>query len=355
MESNRELIERLNVEHKLTQDEYARLIDTFDEDDFKLISSLADKTRRDIFSNEVYLRGLIEFSSFCKNDCLYCGLRRSNTKAERYRLEKDEILACCKEGYKLGYRTFVLQSGEDMFFTDDRICDIVSGIKADFPDCAVTLSIGEKSRESYKAYFDAGADRYLLRHETADATHYARLHPPELLLENRKRCLYDLKDIGYQVGTGFMVGSPFQTADCLAKDMIFLRDLEPQMVGIGPFIPHSYTPFAGFSQGTTRLTVFMIALIRLTLPSALIPATTALATVDPIGREKGLLAGANVCMPNLSPMSVRKKYLLYDDKACTGDESAQCRVCLEKRLNSVGFKSVVSRGDAPKFVNTKSR
>ncbi|MCD7741200.1 MAG: [FeFe] hydrogenase H-cluster radical SAM maturase HydE [Ruminococcus sp.] len=355
MESNRELIERLNVEHKLTQDEYAKLIDTFDEDDFKLISSLADKTRRDIFSNEVYLRGLIEFSSFCKNDCLYCGLRRSNTKAERYRLEKDEILACCEEGYKLGYRTFVLQSGEDMFFTDDRICDIVSGIKADFPDCAVTLSIGEKSRESYKAYFDAGADRYLLRHETADATHYARLHPPELLLENRKRCLYDLKDIGYQVGTGFMVGSPFQTAECLAEDMIFLRDLEPQMVGIGPFIPHSDTPFAGFSQGTTQLTVFMIALIRLTLPSALIPATTALATVDPIGREKGLVAGANVCMPNLSPMSVRKKYLLYDDKACTGDESAQCRVCLERRLNSVGFKSVVSRGDAPKFVNTKSR
>lgn len=344
--TNTELIDKLKDGKPLTREEYIQLISTHTENDMRYLSDSASQVRDKYYGRDIYLRGLIEFSSCCKNDCLYCGLRRSNANAQRYRLTDGEILECCREGYSLGYRTFVLQSGEDPHFTDDMICKIVSAIKSEFPDCAVTLSIGEKSRESYQAYFDAGADRYLLRHETADGAHYSRLHPTELTAENRQRCLYDLKDIGYQVGTGFMVGSPYQTAENLADDMLFIRRLQPHMVGIGPFIPHKDTPFADFAAGTAELTVFMIGLIRLTLPSALIPATTALATIDPVGREKGILSGANVCMPNLSPMSVRKKYLLYDNKACTGDESAQCRKCLEKRMESIGFKTVISRGDA---------
>lgn len=349
--TNTELIEKLYAGGGLCAEEYAQLIAAHTPQEAQLLYSYADALRDKYYGKDVYLRGLIEFSSYCKNDCIYCGLRRSNTKAQRYRLSQEDILECCRGGYELGYRTFVLQSGEDMHFTDDMICRIVSAIKAEFPDCAVTLSIGEKSRESYQAYFDAGAERYLLRHETADPLHYAKLHPPELSAENRRRCLYDLKDIGYQVGTGFMVGSPYQTAENLAADMMFLKELRPHMVGIGPFIPHADTPFAKFPAGTAEQTVFMIALIRLTLPYALIPATTALATIDPIGREKGIKAGANVCMPNLSPMGVRKKYLLYDNKACTGDESAQCRACMERWLESIGFRSVVSRGDC-KVKNT---
>ena len=246
----------------------------------------------------------------------------------------------------MGFRTFVLQGGEDGYYSDEKICDIVSSIKAEYPDCAVTLSIGEKSFESYKAYFDAGADRYLLRHETANSVHYGRLHPADLYLENRKQCLFNLKEIGYQVGTGFMVGSPYQTADNLAEDMIFIKELRPHMVGIGPFISHKDTPFRHEKSGTLELTLFMLGLIRLTLPNVLLPSTTALGTIHPEGREKGILAGANVVMPNLSPVSVRKKYLLYDNKICTGDESAQCRTCLEKRISSIGYNIVVSKGDA---------
>lgn len=294
----------------------------------------------------MYIRGLIEFTNYCKNDCLYCGIRKSNANAQRYRLEKSEIMDCCKEGWDLGFRTFVLQGGEDGYYSDEKICDIVSSVKAEYPECAFTLSIGEKSFESYKAYFDAGADRYLLRHETADPVHYSRLHPAELSLENRKRCLFDLKEIGYQVGTGFMVGSPYQTAENLAEDMMFIKKLSPHMVGIGPFISHRDTPFRNEKSGTLELTLFMLGLIRLTLPSVLLPSTTALGTIHPQGREKGILAGANVVMPNLSPVSVRKKYLLYDNKICTGDESAQCRGCLERRISSVGYKIAVSRGDA---------
>lgn len=293
----------------------------------------------------MYIRGLIEFSNYCRNNCLYCGIRKSNRNAQRYRLTKWEILSCCKEGYELGFRTFVLQSGEDAFFTDEVIIDIISSIKRIYPDCAVTLSIGEKSYESYKAYFDAGADRYLLRHETANAEHYNKLHPKELSSDNRKQCLYNLKEIGYQVGTGFMVGSPYQTAENLAEDMLFIKELKPQMVGIGPFISHKDTPFADMPSGTMEQTLFMIGLLRLTLPNALIPSTTALGTIDPNGRENGILAGANVVMPNLSPMAVRKKYMLYDNKICTGDESAQCRRCMESRMRSIGYDVVVSRGD----------
>ena len=254
-------------------------------------------------------------------------------------------MSCCEQGYALGFRTFVLQGGEDPFYTDDMIADTVTDIKKNYPYCAVTLSIGEKSRESYERYFKAGADRYLLRHETADHEHYSKLHPSELTAENRQRCLWNLKDIGFQTGSGFMVGSPFQTAENLAEDMLFLHKLQPQMVGIGPFIPHHDTPFADAAAGALELTLFMLGLLRLMLPSALLPSTTALGTVAPDGREKGILAGANVVMPNLSPSDVRKKYLLYDNKICTGDEAAECRRCLERRMNGIGYEIAVDRGD----------
>jgi biotin synthase len=306
--------------------------------------------RQEHYGHDVYLRGLIEFTNYCRNDCYYCGIRRSNRNASRYRLTKEQILCCCEEGYGLGFRTFVLQGGEDGYYTDELLVGIIKEIKARYPDCALTLSIGERSYESYKALYDAGADRYLLRHETADPVHYGRLHPPSLTLEARKKCLADLKKIGYQVGSGFMVGSPGQTPEQLAKDLLYLYELQPQMVGIGPFIPHHDTPFASEQGGTARLTLFLLGLIRLMLPAALLPATTALGTIDPVGREKGILAGANVVMPNLSPREVRDKYLLYDNKICTGDEAAECRHCLEGRINGVGYRIVVDRGDS-KLVN----
>lgn len=313
--------------------------------DDEMLFTAADEVRRRYYGDEVFLRGLIEFTNYCKNDCYYCGIRRSNRQAERYRLTKEDIMDCCHEGYELGYRTFVLQGGEDMYYTDNMICEIISEIHSKYPDCAVTLSIGEKSRESYKQYFDAGAERYLLRHETANETHYKMLHPEKMSSENRKRCLYQLKEIGYQVGTGFMVGSPFQTTEHLIEDLRFIQELKPDMIGIGPYITHRQTPFNGYPSGSLELTLRMIAILRLMFPYALIPATTALGTIDGTGREKGLKAGANVVMPNLSPVRVRKQYDLYDNKICTGEESAQCRGCLERRVNSVGYRIVNSRGD----------
>jgi biotin synthase len=340
---NNDCVEMLYENSDLPDEALKSLIETdaFDRELF----SRADMVRREYYGTEVYLRGLIEFTNICKNDCRYCGIRKSNTKVKRYRLTKEEILSCCAEGYSLGFRTFVLQGGEDMFFGDEAMCGIVSSIHAAYPDCAVTLSIGEKSRESYQRYFDAGASRYLLRHETADEAHYALLHPAGMSLENRKRCLFDLKDIGYQVGTGMMVGSPFQTTDNLIADLRFLQTLQPDMIGIGPFIPHAQTPFAPYPAGSLELTLRLLAILRLMFPSALIPATTALGTIAPNGRELGLKAGANVVMPNLSPVGVRKLYQLYDNKICTGDESAQCRACLERRINSCGFYSSASVGD----------
>lgn len=342
---NKELIDKLYNEHELENHEYIFLINNRDKETSEYLFRKARFIREKIYGKDVYMRGLIEFSNICRNDCLYCGIRKSNVNAQRYRLTENEILECADEGYELGFRTFVLQGGEDMFFDDDKICSIVSNIKKAHPDCAVTLSIGEKSYESYKAYFDAGADRYLLRHETANDTHYEKLHPAEMSPQNRKQCLYDLKEIGYQVGTGFMVGSPFQTADDLAHDLEFIKKLEPHMVGIGPFISHKDTPFADQKSGTLELTLFMLGLIRLILPKVLLPSTTALGTIDPKGRELGILAGANVVMPNLSPTAVRKKYMLYDNKICTGDESAQCRMCMQKRIENIGYDLVVSRGD----------
>lgn len=351
MNREKELIYRLDDEGSLSETEYAELIRERDEEAAALLKDLATKKRRAVFSDAVYLRGLIEISSYCKNNCLYCGIRRDNIKAQRYRLTDEEIIECADEGYGLGFRTFVLQGGEDPYFTDEVLCGIISKIKDNHPDCALTLSLGERSRESYKILHDAGADRYLLRHESADPEHYARLHPEKMSFDNRIRCLKDLKDTGFQVGCGFMVGSPFQTDETLAKDLKFIETFRPDMCGIGPFIPHHDTPFGGERAGTVELTLFLLSVIRLILPEVLLPATTALGTIDPAGREKGILAGANVVMPNLSPVEVRKKYELYDNKICTGEESAQCVGCLEARLKGIGCHPAVDRGDAPRLIN----
>lgn len=312
------------------------------------LARAADIRRRENYGDEVYIRGLIEFTNYCRNNCYYCGIRRSNRNAERYRLTKEEILICCDEGYKLGFRTFVMQGGEDPYYTDEMICNIVSEIKRRYPDCAVTLSIGEKSRGSYRSFYDAGADRYLLRHETADPAHYGKLHPAEMSLENRKRCLFDLKEIGYQVGSGFMVGSPYQTPENLIADLRFLQRLKPDMIGIGPYITHKDTPFAEFKSGDLKLTLRLVSILRLMFPYALIPSTTALGTIHPQGRELGLKAGANVVMPNLSPVGVRKLYSLYENKICTGEEAAQCRSCLEVRVESAGYRIVTDVGNVKK-------
>ena len=339
------LIDKLEKERCLLKDEFVSLISSCSGDISEHLFEKARNAAKRYYGNHVYIRGLIEFTNYCKNDCWYCGIRKNNAEASRYRLTEDQILQSCETGYGLGFRTFVLQGGEDPFYTDEKIINIVKRIKASYPDCAVTLSIGEKSRESYQAYFDAGADRYLLRHETADPEHYAMLHPGEMSLENRKRCLKDLKAIGSRVGSGFMVGSPFQTAGHIAEDLLYLHELQPHMIGIGPFVPHHCTRFIDFPSGTAELTVFLIGVLRLMFPSALIPSTTALGTIDPKGRELGVFAGANVVMPNLSPVDVRKKYMLYDNKICTGDEAAECRFCMQKRIESIGYEIAVTRGD----------
>ena len=331
-------------ENKNIPDEAFKTLITTDEYDQPLCY-YADLRRREYYDDKVYVRGLIEFTNYCRNNCYYCGIRCGNDKADRYRLTPEEILGCCDEGYELGFRTFVLQGGEDMYYSDEMICMLVSDIKKAHPDCAVTLSIGERSHGSYQAYYDAGADRFLLRHETADEEHYRKLHPDNLSLENRKRCLFDLKEIGYQVGSGFMVGSPYQTPDNLILDLRFLQELQPDMIGIGPFITHEDTPFSHFESGSFTLTLRVVSILRLMFPYALIPATTALGTIHPLGREMGLKAGANVVMPNLSPVRYRKLYSLYDNKICTGEESAECRGCLERRVEAAGYRIVTDRGD----------
>ena len=342
----KELIDKLEQTHILSREEWTALISRHTTEDAHYLFEKARRISQKYYGTKVFIRGLVEFTNYCKNGCYYCGIRRDNRNVKRYRLTKEEILDCCRQGYQLGFRTFVLQGGEDGYYTDDVMVDIVHTIRKMFPDCAITLSIGERSHESYQRLFDAGADRYLLRHETYDSDHYAALHPKELNAADRQRCLWDLKEIGYQVGTGFMVGSPGQTAENLADDMLFLTEFNPQMVGIGPFIPHHDTPFRDEKAGTLELTLFMLGLIRLALPKVLLPATTALGTISPRGREQGILAGANVVMPNLSPVSVRKDYTLYDNKICTGDEAAECRRCLDRRMESIGYQVVVSRGDS---------
>ena len=374
IERTKELVKLLEKEHTLSDGEFGELFDILGkagEDpanrDVRICEEIpaamctreeaalyeaARRVREQYYGKDVYLRGLIEFTNYCRNDCKYCGIRRSNKKAERYRLTKEQILRCCGQGYALGFRTFVLQGGEDLSYTDDKICDIVSSIRKEFPDCAITLSIGEKSRESYQAYYKAGADRYLLRQETSDPDHYRYLHPAELTIENRKRCLSDLREIGYQVGCGIMVGSPGQTRDHILQDLRYMKDFGPHMIGIGPFIPHKDTPFAKEKAGGLYDTLHLLAVIRLMIPGVLLPATTALGTIHPVGRELGLLAGANVIMPNISPGDVRGKYLLYDGKICTDDEAAACGRCIDLRVTKAGYSTRVSRGDCAGF-NTK--
>ena len=311
-----------------------------------LLFEYADEVRKENYGIDVYVRGLIEFTNYCKNNCYYCGVRRDNKDCSRYRLEKDEILACCDEGYTLGFRTFVLQGGEDPYYTDEKLTDIVCEIKRRHPDCAVTLSVGERSRQSYEKLKKAGADRFLLRHETANEKHYKKLHPDEMSAENRKRCLFDLKELGYQVGSGFMVGSPYQTIDNLVEDLKFLKQLQPDMIGIGPFIKHTKTPLGEFENGSVEMTLRLVAVLRLMFPKALIPATTALGTLRHDGRELGLKAGANVLMPNLSPVKYREKYEIYENKICLGEEAAQCVECLKKRVENAGYKIIVDIGNA---------
>lgn len=315
------------------------------EDSLPPLSRAADEVRKGRYSDRVYIRGLIEFTSFCKNDCLYCGLRCSNKNAKRYRLGDDEILSACEKGHALGFRTFVLQGGEDLFFTDEKIASLCFKIKSRFPDSALTLSVGEREKESYALLKKSGADRYLLRHETADRAHYERLHPVSMSYDRRMRCLYDLKELSFQVGAGFMVGSPFQTLDDIISDLRFLRLLSPDMVGIGPFVHHSDTPFAGFPNGSVELTLKLISIIRLMLPHALIPATTALATLDARGREKGLKAGANVLMPNLSPQGAREKYAIYENKCTVGAEAAENIQRLTEEVLSYGYRLTMDKGD----------
>lgn len=341
------LIDKLESAQFLTKEELVQLIDTHTSTDADYLFERARVVRQKHFGTSVYLRGLIEVSSYCHNDCLYCGIRHSNASAERYRLTDEQILSCCEQGYQLGFRTFVLQGGEDGKFTDDRMVQLLTAIKQRYPECAVTLSLGERKRESYQRMFDAGADRYLLRHETANAEHYGKLHPQWMSHQKRLQCLQDLKEIGYQVGTGFMVGSPFQTTENIAEDLLFIARFKPAMVGIGPYIPHHATPFANEKAGTVKQTLFLLGLLRLLKPDLLLPATTALGTLDPQGREKGLLAGANVIMPNLSPENDRSKYMIYDNKLATGAESAEGLAQLKNIIESVGYHIEQTRGDAP--------
>mgnify|MGYP003276673536 CR=1 FL=1 len=340
------LVQKLIREGMLKKEEYIELLDTYTEDTINQLSEIAVQYRKRYYGNKVYTRGLIEFTNYCKNNCFYCGIRGKNRNIIRYRLTKEEILECCKSGYELGFRTFVLQGGEDIYFNDEKLCDIIKSIKQRYPDCAVTLSVGERSYESYKALKEAGADRYLLRHETAMESHYCKLHPREMSLENRKHCLYQLKELGYQVGAGFMVGSPHQTNECLAEDLIFLKELEPDMVGIGPFLPHHDTPFAKEEKGSVSKTLLLLAVVRIILPKVLLPATTALGTAEGDGREKGLAVGANVVMPNLSPLSKREQYALYDNKIHQNAEAAENIKVLERKVKELGYGLAYERGDA---------
>ncbi len=346
------LIKKLTEEHSLSKDEYEQLIVNCDDEAQKILAENAVAVRKKIYGTDVFIRGLIEFTNICKNNCFYCGIRAGNSNCDRYRLSEEEILSCTDEGWDFGYRTFVLQGGEDPFFTDDILCGLVQKIKARHPDCAITLSIGERTKESYRKLFEAGADRYLLRHETATEEHYKKLHPKEMSFSARMQCLHDLREAGFATGAGFMVGSPFQTTANLAQDLKFIETFKPEMCGIGPFIPHKDTPFKDYPAGSVELTCYLLSIIRLIYPPILLPATTALGTLSSDGREKGILSGANVIMPNLSPVKVREKYSLYDGKVCTGEESAFSKSCINRRVESIGYQIVTSRGD---FAGNKNR
>ena len=339
------LIDKLHQKHTLTAEEYRSLLLCEDTTTTVYLQKKAQQTTIDRFGNAVFIRGLIEISNRCRNNCLYCGIRKGNTMVSRYALSRETILSCCREGHALGFRTFVLQGGEDVSQTDDWVTETVSAVRKEFPDCAITLSLGEKSKEAYQRFFEAGANRYLLRHETFNETHYQELHPSEMSRNHRLRCLEWLKEIGYQTGTGIMVGSPGQTIDHLVEDLLFIERFHPEMIGIGPFIPHAETPFANKPAGSIKLTLKLLSILRLMHPSALIPATTALASLSSDGRERGILAGANVVMPNLSPSSVREKYSLYNQKAAFGSEAAEGLKLLEEQLNKIGYTISNERGD----------
>ena len=341
-----ELIKKLFNGQGLKKEEFKAILEGYTPDIAKQLAQEASRIRKKWYGDAVYVRGLIEFTNYCKNDCYYCGIRKSNCHAIRYRLSKEDILDCCDKGYEIGFRTFVLQGGEDSYWKDEQLCEVISAIKCKYPQCAITLSVGERSKQSYQRLFDAGADRYLLRHETANEKHYSLLHPPNLNLEHRKQCLYALKEIGYQVGCGFMVGSPYQSVDTIAEDLCFLQEFQPHMVGIGPFIPHKDTPFAKEKAGTLEMTLYLLSIVRLLLPKVLLPATTALGSIHEKGREKGILAGANVMMPNLSPENVRKNYLLYDNKISTGEEAAENLKLLKAKMTSIGCMVAINRGDS---------
>ena len=343
--TNRECIDLLHRTHSLRKDQWVQLFSTCTPEDSAYAQALSRRITDARFGKKIYFRGIVEFSNICKNDCYYCGIRCSNREVSRYRLTPEDILDCCREGYEAGFRTFVLQGGEDGWFNDERMEHIIRSIKEIYPDCAVTLSLGERSRESYQRLYDAGADRYLLRHETADAKHYAILHPPHQTLENRMRCLADLKAIGYQTGCGIMVGSPGQTPETLAEDMVFMQEFKPEMVGIGPFLPHKDTPFREEAPGSVALTLLILALCRIMLPRVLMPATTALGTAESDGRQLGVLAGCNVVMPNLSPAHVRKKYMLYDNKAGTDLTAQEGIAMLRRQMEQIGYEVVIGRGD----------
>lgn len=357
----KKLIDKLEKEKRLSFDEWKSIIVEFRKEKDKALplfdndsilsyaSEKARKIRLENFGNKIYIRGLIEFTNYCKNDCYYCGLRKSNKDIERYRLDENTILKCCEKGYQLGFKTFVLQGGEDLYFNDDRMESIIKNIKKNFPDCALTLSVGEKSFETYEKWKNAGADRYLLRHETANKKHYSTLHPESMSFDNRMECLKNLKKLGYQTGCGIMVGSPFQTVECIVEDLMFMEKFQPEMVGIGPFLPQHSTPFCDKKGGSLEETLLLLSLVRIMLPKALLPSTTALGTVKEGGRELGILCGANVVMPNLSPLEFRENYLLYDNKICTGDEAAESLKSLEKNMKNIGYEIVKERGDSPFF------
>ncbi|WBW98411.1 [FeFe] hydrogenase H-cluster radical SAM maturase HydE [Oceanirhabdus sp. W0125-5] len=340
----KKILDKLITTHELTKDELVYVLDNLNDEWREYIFKHSKEAKERHYGKTVYMRGLIEISNYCKQNCNYCGIRRDNKNVDRYRLNPDIILQCADLGYKLGYRTFVLQGGEDNYYTDELLVELIKNIKAKYPDSAITLSLGERSYDSYKKLYEAGADRYLLRHETATREIYDSLHPG-MSYDNRRECLKQLKEIGFQTGAGFMVGLPNQDNSALADDLLFLKELKPHMIGIGPFIPHPETPVGECKGGTVEDTMVMLALTRLLLPDVLLPSTTALGTLDSKGREKALSVGANVVMPNLSPVSVREKYELYKDKICTGDEAAHCRKCIEGRINSVGCVVDMGRGD----------
>lgn len=349
MTNYKEILERLALTGEVTFGDAKSLIERGDECVSDYAAGLAREVAAEHFANGVYLRGLVEVGSYCSGGCFYCGLRAENCSLERYELSEEEILEACREGYGLGFRSFVLQGGQ----RGDRVqsvTDVVRSIKQEMPSIAVTLSLGEQSRATYEAWREAGADRYLLRHETATRQHYERLHPERMSYDNRLRCLYDLRSLGYQIGAGFMVGSPYQGAEELAREIEFLGGLRPEMVGIGPFIPQSATPFAGMPSGSVEQTLLMISLVRLALPKALIPATTALASKDENGTARGVLAGANVVMPNLTPQKYRAGYAIYDGKKSMGSEAAEGVAILSELLHRIGYEAIMSRGDHPDFI-----